>query len=261
MAPTASYRSLYRDLDSAINRAIFVSQKHAGIRSPTASHFYASALFTLMTTKSISLRKLLPVLKPKTMPDAHWDYGSVCTLTRSLLETRLAFYYLGYQSCSDDEWKCRWAIFCLHDEASRKKMLDGVLPPRLDTGEQAEYDEFMRQHRAELKVNPFFTSLPDGDQRRYLGGKKAYLYPLEEIAGQCGIPVEQFRFFYTFFSLHAHTLPVAYFRMMESNRGRGLHSELEEGWHRTCMAIAIALLNGAADEMELKFAVSSPSNV
>jgi hypothetical protein len=254
---TREYRSLSQELDGAINRCIFVSRKYAGIRSPTASHFYASTLFTLLTTKSVSMRKLLPKLKPKTMSDSHWDYGSVCTLTRSILETRLAFYYLGFAACTEEEWKCRWSIFCLHDESSRVKMLEGLVPPSFTPEEQAEYDEHMRKHRADLQTNSFFVSLPESDQKRFLQGKQAYLFPLEEIALRCSIPIEQFRFFYTFMSQHAHAMPVAYFRMDEGNRGRGIHSELEERYHVMCMALVTALIGGAANEMELKFAASA----
>ncbi len=257
MSPGSAYRSMYRLLDAAINRAIYVSRKHAGIRSPTGSHFYASALFTLLTTKSISLHKLLPVLKPKAMPDSHWDYGSVCTLTRTILETRLAFFYLGYESCSDEEWKCRWSIFCLHDEASRQKMLEGIVTATFTAEEQAQYDEHMSKHRSTLQSNPYFAALPPGDQRRYLQGKQAYLQPLEDIAHRCNIEKEKFRFFYTFMSQHAHSFPVSYFRMEDGNRGRGVHSELEEQYHLMCMGLVVALIEGATDEMELKFAASA----
>lgn len=259
MAPSATYRALYRQLDAAINRMIYVSRKHAGIPSPSGSHFYASALFTLLTTKSISLRKLLPSLKPRTRQDSHWDYGSVCTLTRTILETRLAFYYLGYADCEVDEWKCRWAVFCLHDDASRTKMLDGIAASAFTLDEQAEYDENMRQHRATLEVNPFFAAFPDGERRRYLQGKQAYIYPLEKIAERCGIDAEKFRFFYTFMSQQAHSFPVAYFRMDEGNRGRGIHSDLEEQYHKMCMALVVALVLSAADEMELKFRGAQPN--
>jgi len=252
--PSKKYRELSRELDAAINRCIYVSRKHAGIRSPTGSHFYSSVLFTLLTTKAISLRKLLPKLKPKTMSDEHWDYGSVCTLTRSVLETRLAFYYLGYEPCSEAEWQCRWAIFCLHDEATRGKMLEGIVSSSFTAEEQDVYDENMHEHREKLKANPVFSALPAGTQSRFLQGKQAFMHPLEEIAVKCRIPLEQFRFFYAFMSSHAHALPVAYFRMDEGNRGRGIHSELEEQYHMMCMGLAISLVGSAANEMELKFA-------
>lgn len=191
------------------------------------------------------------------MPDSHWDYGSVCTLTRTILETRLAFFYLGYESCSDEEWKCRWAIFCLHDEASRQKMLEGIVGSTFTPEEQAEYDQHMLEHRSTLQSNPYFTALSPGDQRRYLQGKQAYLQPLEDIALRCRIEKEQFRFFYTFMSQHAHSFPVSYFRMEEGNRGRGIHSDLEEQYHLMCMGLVLALIDGAANEMELKFAASA----
>lgn len=259
-SPSHSYRSLVLQLDKAIDRCIYVSRKHSGIPSPTGSHFYASALFTLLVTRGISLRKLLPKVKPKTMSDSHWDFGSVCTLTRSILENRLAFYYLGYELCPEEEWKCRWAIFCLHDEASRTRILEDVAPSTFTAEEQSEHDANMNQLRADLKANSFFGSLPVGDQKRFLQGKQAYLYPLEEIASRCGILVEQFRFFYGFMSQQAHTLPTSYFRMDEGNRGRGIYSELEEQYHQMCVGLTVALLGGAANEMERKFAqgVASP---
>ncbi len=255
MVSSKTFRVLSRQFDAAIAKCIYVSQKHAGVPSPTGSHYYASALFTLLTTKAISLRKLLPKLKPKTMSDSHWDYGSVCALTRSVLETRLAFHYLGYEPCSEAEWKCRWAIFCLHDEATRGKMLQGVVPPSFTAAEQAVYHENMRKHRDELQSNVVFVDLPLSVQKRAMQGKQAYLHPLEDIAVKCSIPLEEFRFFYTFMSSHAHALPVAYFRMNEGDRGRGVHSELEEQYHLMCMALGIALIGSAANEMELKFAL------
>lgn len=251
------YKLLYQQLGKTIDRAIYVSRKHAGIISLTGSHFYASSLFTLLTTRSLSLRKLLPKIKPKPMLDSHWDFGSVCTLTRTILETRLAFYYLGYEACHEDEWMCRWAIFCLHDEASRKKMLAGIEPQSFTREEQAEYDGNMRQHRSKLQLNQFFATLPSGEQRSYLDGKRAYMQPLEDIAERCGIPKEQFRIFYTFMSQQVHALPVAYFRMDEGNRGRGIHSDLEDEYHQMCMSLIVELLEGASNEMELKFAAGA----
>lgn len=252
--PSPLYKTLMLQLEKAIDRCISVSRKHAGISSPTGSHFYASALFTLLTTRAISLRKLLPKLKPKNMSDLHWDFGSVCTLTRTLLENRLAFYYFGFEECSEEEWKCRWIIFCLHDAASRTRILSDVASSTLTPEEQKVYDENMGQLRVDLKANSFFTLLPIGDQRRFLQGKQAYISPLEEIAGRCGLELEQFRFFYGFMSQQVHTLPMSFFRMDEGNRGRGVHSELEEHYHKMCMSLAVDLLGAAAKEMELKFA-------
>jgi len=247
------YKTLSEKLNRAIDSCINLSGKYGGIKSATGSHFYASALFALLTTRSISLRKLLPKQNPKTVSDFHWDYGSVCTLMRSLLETRLAFHYLGIELCSDDEWKCRWAIFCLHDDASRSKMLEGIAPSNFTPEEQTEYNENMSQHRAELQANKFFSNLKPSDQRHYLQGKQAYIYPLEEIASRCGLTIQHFRFFYTFLSQQAHVLPISYFRMADGNRGRGIHSNLEEQYHIMCIALLLSLLESSAEEMDAKF--------
>jgi hypothetical protein len=256
MRPSVEYAKLYRQLDIELARCIEISRKHSGKRSPTGSHFYASAIFTLLITRTASFRKILPKPRPKTLFDSHWDFGSACTLTRSILETRLAFYYLGSEPCPQDEWTCRWSIFCLHDDASRRRVFDALSLSQISSEEKVEYEEMMDHHRAELKTNSFFTALPPGDQRRFLQGKQAYLYPLETIASNCGLEVEHFRFFYSLMSQHAHALPAAYFRMDERDRGRGVHSELEERYHQMCIGLVIALIAGAANEMEAKFSDS-----
>ena len=93
------YPTIYEEYCSATEKCIATSQRFAEIPSPTSAHYYASALFTKLCTSSISIRMLSP--EPDQIGfDAHWDFASVCALTRSLVECYLVFYYL-CRACSE----------------------------------------------------------------------------------------------------------------------------------------------------------------
>ncbi len=72
-----------------------MSKKFADIPSPTPQQFYASVLFTRLCVIAISLEKLLTTKKTD-----HWDYASVASLTRNILECYLTFFYLCIDSVS-----------------------------------------------------------------------------------------------------------------------------------------------------------------
>ncbi|WP_442961724.1 DUF5677 domain-containing protein [Pseudoalteromonas sp. B62] len=57
---------------------------------------------------------------------AHWDYSSVASLIRDLIECYLTFYYLCSDKCSSEEWNARWQLMNLHDHLSRVKMFNAL---------------------------------------------------------------------------------------------------------------------------------------
>jgi hypothetical protein len=57
--PSESYLERLQMLDNIVRECIFVSRSYAGVPAPTNQHFYASVLFTLMITKSVSLLMLV----------------------------------------------------------------------------------------------------------------------------------------------------------------------------------------------------------
>ena len=115
VGPSGQYSERIRALDNLVRECCSVSQNCAGIPSPTSSHFWAATLFTSLCTRAVSLISLVPHSPWSLKLIEHWDYGSVASLTRSLLEIRLAFFYLGIEECSQEEWYCRWNIFNVHD--------------------------------------------------------------------------------------------------------------------------------------------------
>ena len=240
---------MYKDL---VYDCIRTSHKYAGMRSPTGAHFHASALFTVMCSRAVAMLRLIPTSTRVDALKNPWDFGAIAILARALLEARISFYYLGIEQVAEDEWQCRWNIMCLHDCSARKRLFESL--PEDDSPEQiAGFERQAGELRERLASNTHFASLQMGQQRRFLNGGESYMSLLEDIALRTGINIDQFRMFYRLLSSQAHALPMAFFRMDEGNRGRGVHSELEEGYIELIVSFCNVLLASSRDEMHERF--------
>ena len=240
--------------EKVLGESIRLSQQKANIASPTARHFYASVLFTTLITKAVSLAILLPHSTYSKKKFEHWDYSSTFVITRTLLETRIAFFYICVDACTEDEWDCRWNIFNVHDCLSRRQIF-------ADIGAQTtDFETTAEELRSRLARNPSFLALPNGLKKRINDGKVAFLQPLEEIADRAGFDVADFRWFYRFSSGHVHSFPAAFYRMhpdME-DRGRGVHSSIEEGYTALAVSISKKLLEDSHRDFGKMFSGLEP---
>ena len=100
--PSEAYLRSLGMLDDVVRECIAISRTHAGISSPTSRQFYASVLFTMMVTKSVSLLVLALHTNWASKTIEHWDYASMIGIARTLIEVRVAFYYLCTKECSDE---------------------------------------------------------------------------------------------------------------------------------------------------------------
>jgi hypothetical protein len=208
-------------------------------------------LFTSLCTRGVSLAILIPHSPWSQKHIEHWDYASIAVLTRSILELRIAFFYLCAEDCSRDEWNCRWNVFNLHDCTARLHLFE-AMPGNSSNGKN--FDAQAEELRSRLAENSFFNGLPQKERNRLLRGGHAYMFPLENIASRCSIDLGTFRWLYKLLSSHVHGLPLSFYRMGDQERGRGVHSEVEEGYTSLCLSFAVSLLVAARDEMERLFA-------
>lgn len=248
--PSEEYQTRLEALDSALHECIEVSHSCAGIRSPSSAHYFASLLFTSLCTRGVSLATLVPHSSWAKRRFEHWDFASASGVVRSILEVRLAFFYLCTEKVAEDEWNCRWNLFNLHDCCSRIELF-------LDLNSHDQVASFQTQAselRRRLEENRFFSSLLPKEQRRLLRGKTPYMESLESIAARIDVDLSTFRLLYRLFSNQVHGLPMSFYRMGEQNRGRGVHSESEGGYTCLCISFAVKLLVGARDEMRILFA-------
>ena len=248
--PSEDYKKEIVEFEGALNQCVELSQRCSGIPSPSSTHFYASVLFTMLCTRSVSFGILAPSTSLAKKAVDHWDYASLAVLARSILEVRIAFYYLCVQKCEPVEWECRWNLFNLHDCCARIHLFQEMDTSSPDIqGFQSQAEEL----RGRLTRNAFFLALTASDQRRLLHGKRSYLVPLEDIAQAAGVEVPQFRWLYKFLSSHVHGLPLSFYRMGEIDRGRGVYSEVEDGYSYLCVSFVRSILVVARDEMKKLF--------
>jgi hypothetical protein len=250
--PSEHYLEVVGMLDNVVRECMYVSRGYAGIRSPTSRHFYASVLFTALITRGVSLAQLMPFTPWAEKRIEHWDYASVAGIVRTMLELRIAFYYLCTEKCSEDEWQCRWNLFNLHDCVSRTRLFEAMSDAEQVQAFAAQTDEL----RQRLHSNPYFQSLATGVQRKLLHGQTAYLSSLEDIAEHAGVEKDTFRLLYILFSSHVHGLPMSFYRIGQGaeERGRGLPSPVEEGYTSLCLSLASTFLVSTRDEMHELFA-------
>lgn len=249
--PSESYKERLDALDNIVRECMHVSHGYGEIPAPTSRHFYASVLFTSLITKGVSLVSLAPHSPWAAKQIEHWDYATAAGIARTMLEARLAYYYLCTDACPDDEWQCRWNILNLHDCTTRRRLFDALGP----SDQVAGFDQQAEELRDRLKANNFFNSLPGG-QKKLLNGQTAYLMPLEDIAERAGLEKKTFRYLYTLLSSHVHSLPMSFYRMGgdEPDRGRGLPSPVEENYTTLCLSLACTLLTATRDEVHGLFA-------
>lgn len=249
--PSENYKERIEALDNVVRHCIEVSQRFAGIPSLTLSHFYASLLFTCLCTRGMSLAILAPHSSWSDKVVEQWDHASIAGMVRSILEIRLAFFYLCIENCSREEWECRLNIFHLHDCISRIRLFVEMPHDSQDIeGFKGQADEL----RARLTANIYFMNMPEKQRNKFLKGGNAYLISLEEIGQRAGVDRQTFRWLYRLLSSYVHGLPMSFYRMSSQERGRGVHSDVEEGYTSLCLSFGISLLVAARDEMGTLFA-------
>lgn len=254
--PSEAYIESLQLLDKVVRECLFVSRSYGGIPSPSGKYFFASVLFTQMIAKCVSLLMLAPHSSWAEKKIEFWDYSSMTGIARTLIELRIAFFYLCVEQCSENEWQFRRNLFNLHDCSSRIRMFEAL-------GNKSQVDS-LREAAEDLKSrlisNPFFDTIEQNRRKRLLHGQTAYLFSLEVLAERAGIELGMFRWLYVLFSSHVHALPMSFYRIGRDgdDRGKGLPSPSEESYSALCLSLAATLLSATRDDVHSLFRPLKP---
>lgn len=163
------------------------------------------------------------------------------------------FFYLCIDSVSYNEWECRYNVFNLHDCTRRKKLFEFGISEESNK-QISGFNGQIQELKERLMNNEYFNkSLSEKQKKDYFKGNKHFLLSQDEIIEKIGLSVDYFRFMYIFSSNQIHTLPMNFYRMGEQERGKGIHSEIEEDYTKMCVNITIEYLKKAIDDMENLF--------
>jgi hypothetical protein len=218
-----SVGSFYSSLADATALSRAAAARQAGER-----RHWASVLFTRLCNTACSVIVMCP-RNPFNHPDRdHWDMSAIASLTRNLVECAFALNYLAFDEVGDDEWFTRLNLMQLHDCVTRFKMFSDLTP---DDPEIRGFEGQAEELRNRLLTRKHFASLPEKQQKRFLTGDHAWLLTQDEILARMGQGENKrnFRGMWRYLSTHAHTYPVAFYRMAEQGTGRGLENNKEKG--------------------------------
>ena len=205
---------------------------------------FASALFTSIVTRAVSLTFLLPYSEWSQRAFEHGDYASAANIARTIMETRLNFFYLCVDECSENEWDCRWNLFNLHDAVARAALMGVIEDHAQEVAIVVQADEL----RVRLRQNLFFNTILPQRRKELLKGKTAHLCSLETLALRAGIELKIFKLMWRFMSAHVHALPLSFYRMTNAERGTGVQTIVEEQYTKMTISFALLLLVGAREE-------------
>jgi hypothetical protein len=243
------YLSALSGFTDAVEQAIVSSHAATGLDAGQR-RYWGSVLFTRLCTTSVSILLLCP--GSKVNPDGtHWDFGSVASLARNLFECALQFFYLAVEPVNDDEWYARLKVMQLHDCRERMRMFRAFNPndPQLRGFEQQA-----GELKSLLTGNSCFRSLPQALRKNLLKGERPSILTQDEILERMGQAPPDVRGYYRFLSSHAHSLPLAYYRMAEHDRGRGEENRVEKGYIAGTLEFCTDLLKRSIDGFQKSFA-------
>ena len=222
-------RREYRDL---IKRAVRMSRGAGGISSTGNRMFWGTLLFTRIVVTAKSVNQLLP----DTKPGEHWDFSAAASLARNLFEACLVFHWLCGTGIDETERGGRFILYHLHDQGSRRRLFPNETePPEVYADLVARFD-----------ANPFLATYDEKQRRQALKGEKTPFIQ-DEVLAEIGADLEQFRMLYRFFSQHTHSGPLAFYRMVDHDRGTGVETRHEKRYMIMVIGFAAQFLAEAID--------------
>jgi hypothetical protein len=243
------YRSSLANLTDAVEKAIVTSHAGAGLDAGQR-RFWGSVLFTRLCTISVSILWLSP--RSKVNPAGkHWDFGSIASMARNLFECALQFYYLGVEPVRDDEWYARLKVMQLHDCLERSRMFRAFNPadPQL-----VGFEQQSTELKEVLQKNSYFQQLPETLRKTLLRAERTCILTQDEILERMGRFDPATRGYYRFLSSHAHSFPLAFYRMAEHNRGRGEENDVEKGYMASTLEFCADVMATSTDAFRGSFA-------
>jgi hypothetical protein len=204
--------------------------------------FWASVLYTKICVTGLSLLILAPENEIANKKITHWDFSSLFSLTRNLIECHQTFFYLCVDNVADDELKARRKLFNLHDYKSRAKLFS-YSPKKL------ENEEIEKLVVEELLNTKYFKNLNEKQQKHFLKGDNAFFISREEIEEKMGKDKNEFKLIYNLFSNNIHSFPMGFYGMIDSQRGIGEKSDIELKYSSLALEIAERNIRDASNNM------------
>jgi len=242
IATPTHYKDAFREFERAVIRASTVSYGGVGILTSHAREAYCSMIFTKLVVTAHSILKLCPDPNDKNFAEKLVDYTAVASLSRVEIDTFIALFHFGLESCSEDEYQVRHLLLFWRDHRVRIKM--GMYDNDEDSVEFHDNDLKLR-----LKSNPFWQSI-DIKTQKHLLKNNDILHSPYEVMERAGFDAEFNKSLYSYWSAHVHCSSVAFLRMLDEVRGRGAINETDLDLITVCLTYLVKILNFSSDKVD-----------
>lgn len=238
------YEAELARLDDLLGIAILVSDLVGGIKT-TTRNIRATQLYTRLVAASLTFIRLLSGNKHATSEVEWWDWPSVGTLARGVIETYNAFFYIGVEKVPPSEVELRINLMHFHLNFEKYRLYR-------DWGKSDEelqdFIDGLPIDRERLKNNTVFQTLPEKQQTQLLKGKTPMHLSHHEINERAKIITNSFKPIYRLFSNQVHTTPLS-FQSQSNTRGRGFENDAERFYITLATQVVIKYLANAVINM------------
>jgi hypothetical protein len=235
------YSKSFLKYSDTLSVAIKISTLAAGRLVNDDKKVWACILHTKLCVSANSLLKLAPKIETKDKKP-HWDFSSMFTLARNIMECYQTLFYLCFDNVSDSELFARKKLFNLHDYYSRVKLFSF-------TDDKQEDPEVVKKVVKELSETEYFKSLNLKQQSHFLKAESAFFINREEIEHKIGREKNEFKLLYKLLSSNTHSYPMGFFGIFGGGRGTSVETEVEVGYSSLALEVSEQYLSHSSNNM------------
>lgn len=219
--------------EAVLDAVMHVSTLQGGIMTSARQHL-AVQVYTRITITAMTFIRLLPgnAITRDVIPPV-WDWPSVASIARNIVEAYLMFYYIGLDPAPADEIDFRQQLLTYHHNWEKYRLYkEGSLGAEV----LSEFEARFPIEKEKLKAHRFFGELDAPQRKRALDGQHPTYLTRDQLIGRLPFSTAEFKWHYRLLSNQVHTTPFS-FQPTGNERGRGFDNPVD----RSYIAIGIQL--------------------
>ena len=219
------FHHVLREFDKAVCEANAISQG-VGVRMAEAYQGWSTYIFARICIHASIMISNVPKSRWAKRDYDFWDFASIASHVRAILEAELLFMYLSEAPDSEEAWSAKLNVMHMNDCVKRIELFT-----QSDNTEALEFYNEQQSIIAErLNKNPAFLSLDSGTRKRCLSGKALTIPNRDDLLIKLGKDPKSFKVMFDFLSHYTHILPISYYKMEPNGRGTGCFNKFDFGY-------------------------------
>lgn len=248
---------LHSNFDLIAEIGYDLSQHFDGVNTDDRRKKVSTYYLAKVIPECMSLLKIVP--KSRLKKGQVFDFPSICSISRNLIEASNLHWYYCVESISPEEEKFRFLLYDYHDNRTvyRLGIFLGDTPEELSSVEREK-----EQILSSVDQSPIFQALGDEDKRQIVKGRKCAHLSHEQIAKRRGLDVDHFNGIYKLLSSNVHSTPAALSSMVYSKvSGRSLELAYMGLLLTYVPAFVADMIRSIGEMWEMEFAISESQKI